>query len=224
MCFGIMGFPRVVHWVGISWGKLLFYTTGCRLHVDNREKIFKNGPVIFVCNHQSLFDILTMYVVLKDVQFRWMAKASLFKIPILGWAMSGSGYIPVDRRNRKKALKSLFMAAKSIQGGSSILIFPESTRSTLPHGQMLPFKKGAFIMAKKAKVVIQPITIWGAQRVVPKSADVKIQRIYPGLLKAIIHDPIMPDDYKDLNAAELSNKLRQIIEEPMARLLEELPM
>jgi 1-acyl-sn-glycerol-3-phosphate acyltransferase len=221
---GLMGLSKMVHWFASSWGRVLFHATGCSLQIENPEKLYKKGPVIVVCNHQSLFDIITLYVILKDIQFRWMAKAALFKLPFLGWAMHQSGYIPVERSNKKLAMQSMFMAAKRIQGGTSVLIFPESTRTTLPEGKMLPFKKGAFIMAKKAKVVIQPITLWGAQRVVPKRFDVKIQRIRPGILKAIVHDPLMPEEYADLKTGDLSDKLKEIIESPMERLRVELPM
>jgi 1-acyl-sn-glycerol-3-phosphate acyltransferase len=113
--FVILRMPSVVHWFARMWGKTLALLSGMRVHVRNKEKVFRNGPVIIVANHQSMFDIPVFYSFL-DTEFRWMAKASLFKIPFVGWGMSGAGYIPVERGDRKKAMESLFQSSRAHPG------------------------------------------------------------------------------------------------------------
>jgi len=207
---------NIVHKFAILWGKGLAHVSGIHITVENKEKIHRDGPVIVVSNHQSLFDILVFYSFL-DIQFRWMAKASLFKIPFFGWGMSGAGYIPVERGEKKKAQKSLFAAAERIKKGASVIIFPEGTRGHVD-GTMLPFKRGGFILAKKAEVVLQPVTIWGANQIVPIQKNAWIQRLYSGRVYVVVHDPIFPEEYRDMPPDELSDKLRAILERPMDRL------
>jgi 1-acyl-sn-glycerol-3-phosphate acyltransferase len=103
------------------------------------------------------------------VQFRWLAKAELFKIPIFGRAMRGVGYISIDRSNRKSAFESLKQAALTIRNGTSVLIFPEGTRSR--DGRILPFKKGGFVLAVDAGVPVVPIIIKGTGGSCPKGSS-----------------------------------------------------
>lgn len=216
--FVILRMPSVVHWFARMWGKTLALLSGMRVHVRNKEKVFRNGPVIIVANHQSMFDIPVFYSFL-DTEFRWMAKASLFKIPFVGWGMSGAGYIPVERGDRKKAMESLFKAAERIQAGASVIIFPEGTRSPDPDQGMLPFKKGGFVLAKKAEVHIQPVTIWGAYHIMPPKQKGKfIQRIFPGPVHVEVHDHIAPETYRDMSHDELMDLVRRVLEAPMERM------
>ena len=208
-----------IHLLGFAWGRALAKTAGIKVEVEGEEHLHRDGPVILVSNHQSMFDIIVLYSAL-DLQFRWMAKASIFKIPIFGWAMASAGYIPVERGDKRKALKSLFDAAEKIREGASVIVFPEATRGPA-NGVMLPFKKGGFILAKKAGVVIQPMTIWGANRIIPKQDQYKIQRVFPGKVKLVIHPPIKPEEFEDNSPEELSVRLRGVLEEPMARLRKE---
>lgn len=208
--------PEQVHQIAFLWGKAIVKFSKIEIEVFDREKIYRNGPVIFVSNHQSLFDILIFYSFL-DVSFRWMAKKSLFKLPIVGPAMKAAEYIPVEREDRKKAMQSLFEAAEQIRSGKSVIIFPEGTRGKID-GNMLPFKKGSFILAKKANVVIQPIAIWGSQYIIPVERDKFFQRIYPGKVWAKVCNPIFPEEYKNLSVDELSEHLRKVLEENIAFL------
>jgi 1-acyl-sn-glycerol-3-phosphate acyltransferase len=116
-------------------------------------------------NHQSNFDIPVLLGCL-PVQFRWLAKAELFKIPIFGRGMRGCGYISIDRSNRKSAFQSLTEAATKIRNGVSVLIFPEGTRSW--DGKILPFKKGGFVLSVDAGVPIVPIVIFNTWSIMHK--------------------------------------------------------
>jgi 1-acyl-sn-glycerol-3-phosphate acyltransferase len=213
-----------VHRIAILWGRAIAKFTRIDIEVYNKEKIYKDGPVIIISNHQSLFDIFIFYSFL-DISFRWMAKKSLFSLPIIGPSMKAAGYIPVEREDRKKSMESLFAAAEQIKNGKSVIIFPEGTRGKID-GNMLPFKRGSFILAKKSNVVLQPVVLWGSQYIIPVERDKFFQRVYPGKVWAIVSDPIFPDQYKNMNADELSNFIRKIMEEKIEFLkqkeLEEL--
>ena len=221
--FGLIRMQNTAHKAGILWGKVGRALTGTKVEIRNREKEYKDGPIILMINHQSMFDILVLYHAI-DIQFRWLIKDSLFKIPIFGQAIKGVGYISVHRGNRKKAMESLFAASKKIKEGTSVLIFPEGHRGKLPHGEMDPFMKGSFILAKKSKVPIQPITIWGCGEILPKDDKVLIQRVYSGEVKVIFHDTIMPKEYENMDLNKLSNHVHSIIESPMEKLRKEVPL
>ena len=122
-----------------------------------------------MCNHQSALDIHSLLVAL-PFEFKFVAKESLFRIPLFGWAMKRAGHISLDRDNPRKALKSMDEAARKIRGGLNIVIFPEGTRGV--GGTLLPFKKGGFALALKAKVPVVPVGIVGTAALQPEGAHV----------------------------------------------------
>ena len=208
--------PDGVHRWAIRWGRALARFSGTNIYVRHLERLHQSGTIILLSNHQSLFDIPTLYAFL-DIPFRWMAKASLFKIPIVGWAMKGADYISVERGDSKQALKSLFDAADQIHSGKSVIIFPEGTRAGAT-GQMGPFKKGGFLLAKKASVTIQPVALWGNHHVVPRIKGTWVQRICPGDVFVEVLDPIQPEQFANMKAEELSKHLYDIMEAAVERL------
>lgn len=205
---------NTIHKVASFWGSTMSKITGNKLVIHGAQNLYTDGSSLVIANHQSICDIFVLYSVLKKIQFRWMAKSNLFKIPILGWAMSGAGYIRVDRSNKKKALQSMFDAAKEIKNGKSVIVFPEGTTGH-NDGSMIPFKKGAFLLAKKSQSVIQPITQFGANHIIPEQQGRWIQRIYSGTVHIYIHPPILPEEYENSSMDELKNQLRTIIEKPL---------
>lgn len=207
-----------VHHVARAWGKAMARLSGAHIIVNNIEQLYRKEPAIILSNHQSMLDIFVIYAFLNK-QFRWMAKSSLFKVPVLGWAMTGAGYIPVERGDRKKALQSLFHAADQIKSGKSVVIFPEATIGT-SDGGMIPFKKGAFILAKKSGVTIQPISMWGAHAVLPDMPNRFLPLIFSGSVYVYVHRPISPEEYAHMSPEELSEYVRKIIEEPILRHME----
>src|SRR4030067_3527944 len=118
----------VVHSIGAFWCRIILALSGVRVRVDGAENIPKGGPVIFMSNHQGAFDIpaLQGYI---PVQFRWAAKKSLFRIPVIGGTTSLAGYIGIDRENAAEAMRNIEEASGKIRGGTSVLVFPEGTRS-----------------------------------------------------------------------------------------------
>ncbi len=204
-----------MHILDGMWARYLVWISRTKLIVEGSDRIFRDGPVIVLSNHQSLYDVAIFYKFL-DIQFRWMAKASIFRLPVIGSAMRAAGYISVEREDRKKALRSLYDAAERIKNGVSVIIFPEGTRGHAD-GTMRNFKNGAFLLAKKAEVTLQPVTIWGANQIIKKEKGKLFQRIHPGIVRVRIHEPIPPADYADMKVDELSDLIRKTIEEPMEK-------
>ena len=128
-----------LHKIARLWGRSILAVSRVKVSVKGMSNIDPLSPYIYMPNHQSNFDIPVLLGHLM-VQFRWLAKMELFKIPIFGRAMRKAGYISIDRYHRDSAFESLAVAAKKIKGGKSVLIFPEGTRSR--DGKIRPFKKG----------------------------------------------------------------------------------
>lgn len=153
------------HRIARVWARSILIVSGIKVAVHGLAHLVADRPVIYMVNHQSNFDIPVLLGRL-PVQFRWLAKAELFRIPILGWGMRGSGYISIDRSNRKSAVRSLVKAAETIRNGTSVLIFPEGTRSR--DGRLQPFKKGGFMLTVDAGVTVIPMVICGTWPIMPK--------------------------------------------------------
>ena len=153
------------HLVARAWARSILFVSGIHVQVNGLENLNVGGSCILMPNHQSNFDIPVLLGCL-PIQFRWLAKAELFKIPIFGRGMRGCGYISIDRSNRKSAFQSLAEAATKIRNGVSVLIFPEGTRSW--DGKILAFKKGGFVLSVDAGVPIVPIIIFNTWSIMPK--------------------------------------------------------
>jgi len=119
---------RRLQWLPRWSGRMLCRAGGLAVTVRGGEQLDPAKSYIFAVNHQSQFDIFVLQAHL-DFDFRWLAKKELFAIPIFGPAMRVAGYIPVDRSHGRRAVQSLDEAAKRIAGGTSVVIFPEGTRS-----------------------------------------------------------------------------------------------
>ncbi|NTW99955.1 MAG: 1-acyl-sn-glycerol-3-phosphate acyltransferase, partial [Geobacteraceae bacterium] len=154
-----------------------------------------DGPVIFMSNHQSNFDILSLLAAMPR-QIHWVAKKELFDIPVFGPSMRRGGYIPLDRSDGRKALQSMDEAAATIHQGKSVVLFPEGTRTQ--DGNLLPFKRGGFILARKAAVPVVPVTINGSGRVNP-AGQIKL---YSGTIHLTVHPPLAVPPELRRNEAE----------------------
>lgn len=183
------------------WARLLLRICRVRVEVHGREKIRPPGPYLFFSNHQSQFDILAAVVTI-PIQFRVLAKRELLYIPVFGWVIALAGFIGIDRTNREKAIKSLDRAAARIRKGTSLLIYAEGTRS--PDGNLLPFKKGGFVLAIQAGVPVIPITIRGSREILPK----KSLTIRPGTITVTVGDPINPREFSLENKEALMERVR----------------
>lgn len=192
------------------WGRGSLFLAGTRVRLRGEEHL-PPGPVIFMSNHQSGFDILTLLAVL-PLDTCWIAKKELFDIPVFGAAMGRGGYIPLDRRDAHRALKSLEVAVQVVRSGKSLLIFPEGTRSK--DFRLLPFKRGGFKLAIQAGVPVIPVTINGSGRVNPAGSI----RLYPGRISVTLHQPIMPP--AGISRPEAEAVLRGKVHDAISSVLE----
>ena len=191
------------HKVGRIWAKCILALSNIRVTVKGLSNLEPGRSYIYMANHMSNFDIPVLQAFL-PVQFRWLAKAELYKIPVFGYAMKRAGYISIDRSDRKSAIESLNKAVKIIRDGISVVIFPEGTRSRTHNIQ--PFKKGGFFLAVDSGVPIIPIIIRGTERIMPK----KQMLIKPGNVTLEIAKPIISSDYTRKTKNDLMDKIRDI--------------
>ena len=193
-----------LHKIARFWGRSILAVSRIKVCVEGLSNIDPQRPYIYMPNHQSNFDIPVLLGHL-TVQFRWLAKMELFKIPIFGRAMRKAGYISIDRQNRESAIKSLEMAAEKISNGVSVLIFPEGTRSR--DGKIRPFKKGGFVTAINAGVPIVPIIITGTRAIMTKGQF----RVNPGQIGMSIQKPIDTTIYSPDSKEALMEHVRRVI-------------
>ncbi|MFZ5798229.1 MAG: lysophospholipid acyltransferase family protein [Thermodesulfobacteriota bacterium] len=151
-------FPKI-------WGRVMCRLAGVRVRVRGTEHLDPGQTYIFMGNHVSQFDIFTFQGYFPH-DFRWIVKKELFRIPIFGAAMRRAGLVAIDRSHGREAMKSLNAAAEHIHSGTSVLIFPEGTRSL--DGTLQPFKAGVISLAIKAGVPVVPVGFIGTYQVLPK--------------------------------------------------------
>lgn len=192
------------HMVARLWAKILLHMTSVKVQVVGSENITAGQSHVFMVNHQSVFDIFVLLAYV-PVQFRWIVKKELFKVPVFGQAMRKAGYIEIDRQNHERALMSLDVAAQKIREGKSVMTFPEGTRSK--DGTVRPFKQGMFYLAVQSGVPIIPVTIVGTAGIMPKHS----LRINPKKVTMIIDKPIDVRDYNVENRGELITRVYDII-------------
>jgi len=171
------------HRIASLWSRLLCRLNGIVVEIRGLENVQRDRAQIFVANHQGYFDIFALSGYL-PVQLRWVAKASLFRIPFVGWSMRAAGYIPVERADKKKALQSFLDTIEKIKAGCSVVLFPEGTRSE--NGVIGPFKKGGHLLAARSGAPMVPVTILGTGAIIRKGSA----RIRPGPVRIIISPPV----------------------------------
>ena len=159
---------NLLHKVATWWAKSIIQCNPWwTFEIFGKENLpDENTPVVYVANHQSQADILAVFLI--NRQFRWLAKDSLFKIPFFGWAMRAVGYVPVKRGDKRSHIRCFRRAREHLEQGTSMLFFPEGTRSS--DGKLQTFKNGAFRLAADAKVGVVPITLEGASHLLPKGS------------------------------------------------------
>ena len=186
------------------WSWLILTTSGIRTRVEGLENLTHLKTAIYCANHQSAMDIPILFVNL-PVQFRFVAKRSLFRMPFLGWHLKRSGHIPVDRERPREAMKSLDEAAEKIRAGSSVILFPEGHRSR--NGKIAAFKSGSFYLAIQSGVPVVPITLNGTRAVLKPDT----YHVRAGQTEMIVHPPIPTNTLTRGDVEALSDKVREQI-------------
>lgn len=170
-------------WPGAIWGYLFCLISLVRVKVSGRDNISKGQSYVFVANHQSAFDIFSVYGHLGH-NFRWMMKKALEHIPLVGYSCKVSGHIFVDNSSPSAVKATMETAEKRLAGGMSVVVFPEGSRTH--DGRMHPFRRGAFSLAVEFGLPVVPITIDGAYKILRRGSLLP----RPGRILLTIHKPI----------------------------------
>ncbi len=196
---------RFVQIAGVAWTRFNSFITPMLVTVIGKENIRKNQSYVIVANHQSLFDIFAIYGWL-PVDFRWVMKIELRRVPVLGYYCYKAGHIYIDRSNHQRAIDSINAAKNKIKDGTCIVFFPEGTRTM--NGELLEFKKGAFKFALDINLPILPVTIVGTRDILPAGTI----GLFPGRAKIILHEPIEVTGYTEDNIKDLMSRVRQSVQ------------
>ncbi len=189
--------------VGVRiWAWMVAKSMGLTFSCQGAEKVAPGTSYIVTPNHQSNSDILALVRML-PLEFRWVVKRELLKIPLFGWALARTGAIALNRADRAQSISSLQRAQSKLQGGWSVLIYPEGTRS--PDGNIQEFKKGAFMMAVQTGIPILPVTCNGAFKVLPRDTIA----LRPGHITVTIGEPIDTTGLTVEGVPQLMEKTRQ---------------
>jgi 1-acyl-sn-glycerol-3-phosphate acyltransferase len=189
---------RCAHW----WGRLILWTSGVRLERRGAPLPPAGTSCVFVANHSSTYDTPILLTALSH-QLRIMAKATLGYVPFIGWHLSRSGHLLVDRKNPGA---SIFKKMKRLIGeGASLMVFPEASRTT--DGRMRPFKPGIFLLAIESGLPIVPVSIVGSRIVMPKGRLM----VCPATVQVTLHESVPTSNLTRADARALANRIRTIV-------------
>lgn len=160
--------PRLMYRAGGLGVRIGFLLVGIRLKVIGREHL--QPAAVYACNHASNIEPPAVFMALRPLfpRLRVLYKAELRGLPILVWAFDAAGFIPLQRGNPEQSRPAIERAAEALRAGNSFVIFPEGTRSRT--GELLPFKKGGFLMAIKAQAPIVPVAVSGGRHAMRKGS------------------------------------------------------
>ena len=200
------------HRYSCFWGSVyLWLNPFWPMRVEGREKIDPSQVYVAVSNHQSMLDILVIHSLF--FHFKWVSKRENLYIPFVGWNMILNRYVVLDRASRKSFMRMMRDCRRHIEQGSSIMIFPEGTRST--DGNLGNFKDGAFRLAHQMKCPVLPIVLDGTGESLPKRGFV-IYKKTPISVRVL--DPVMPGEFEDADSRELGKRVREVMVSALANL------
>jgi 1-acyl-sn-glycerol-3-phosphate acyltransferase len=188
------------------WAAGLLAVSGVRLVVHRPAELDLRASYVYLANHQSLFDIPALLLAVPG-RIRMVAKQSLFRIPVFGWAIAAAGFVSVDRADRTAARQSFAAAERQLRAGGSILLFPEGTRAT--GDTLLPFKRGGFLLALRTGLPIVPVGVRGTRAVQPRGR----RSIQPGVVEVRFGAPIVVADFGIRRKRELIAEVRRRLAE-----------
>lgn len=193
------------------WGRLTIRLLFLPVRVTGREHLEHGRSYVFVSNHQGAFDIFLLSGFLGR-EFKWMMKASLRKIPFVGYACRRAGFIFVDKSSRRAIAETMSAARRQLVNGTSLAVFPEGARTFTGH--MGVFRRGAFQLADELGLSVVPITIDGSFDVMPRTRDFHFAAWHP--LRLTIHAPIHP-------TAQGHENVKRMLDESYAAIMGGLP-
>ena len=195
--------PGAVQALSRVWSRLLLRLFRVEVRSEGQDQ-HPAGPAVYAANHSSSLDILVVLAHL-PVDVRIIYKKSLSYVPLLGWSIAVGGHIPIDRSNPFRARRSLQRAAERIRGGTSVLVFPEGTRS--PDGSVRHFKRGSFSLALEAGVPVVPVSLVGVKALVPRG----LTTLRPGRITLRVHPAISVSGRSRDDAEPLAEETRRVV-------------
>ena len=187
------------------WARCILFVSGVRVRAEGLEKIDLSKPYVIAANHASYMDTPVILSFIK-LQFRFLAKEELFKIPFLGSHLKAAGHVPVPREDPRAAIKTMSQAAENIREKAiSMLIFPEGGRTR--DGHLQPFKEGVAYIAIKAGVPIVPVGITGTRAVIPMGSGV----VKPGRVTLRVGDPIATEGLTLKDRQAITDRVRESV-------------
>jgi len=194
----------VLHQFTCFWASLYTWVNPLwPVALSGREKIRRGETYVMVSNHLSLLDILVLFRLFRH--YKWVSKIENFRIPFIGWNMRLNRYIELRRGERESVIRMMSDCERTLRAGSSILMFPEGTRSRT--GELQAFKSGAFELALRTASPILPIVIEGTSDALPKRGFVLRGR-HP--IRVRVLDPIPADSFAQMSAKELAEQTRAL--------------
>ena len=195
----------VTHWLLVCQGSILCWIIPIwKIEVEGREKAVRGKTYVIISNHQSMMDVVMIFFL--RYRFKSVSKIENTKIPVLGWYIRMADYITVDRVNEQSKSGMLEKSLKCLKNGTSIMIFPEGTRSN--NDEIGRFKRGAFLLAMQAELPILPVLIDGTGGILPKDGLVFASG---KRIRIKVLDPVPPESFGTDNSDELGLKLRSLM-------------
>ena len=198
------------YYPGKCWSWFVCTVLLIPVSVEGKENINRHTSYVFVANHQGPMDIFLIYGYLGR-NFKWMMKKALRKIPLVGYACEKARHIFVDKSGAKKIQGTIEQARATLQGGTSLVVFPEGSRTFTGH--MGTFRKGAFVLADDLQLPVVPITIDGSFDVLTRMEGFNFVHRHP--MRLIIHKPIYPTSH---SPEDIRQTMQQSYETIMAAL------
>ncbi len=196
---------RVIAFASLVWSRVVLFLAGVHLTIEGKERVADRLPRFYMGNHQSALDIPILLAAL-DGHVRFMAKDTLFRIPIFGWVLLRYGYAPVDRSNPRVTLRMLDrMLERLRRNPMSMAVFPEGTRSS--DGRLLIFRRGTMKVGQRSGLPIVPVTIDGSLAVYNRERFAA----RPGPVKLVFGEPIPAEVVANMTTAELHDRVKATI-------------
>ncbi len=196
---------RTIHfYCAVPWSKIIMWGAGVRAEIEGLSNIESDRGYIFIPNHLSFFDIFSLLACL-SVDFKFILKQELMRIPVLGWSMRRAGYISIDRSSAAKTRLTFKRAVQRIKDGTSLIIFAEGTRSS--DGILQPLKRGAFQLAIASGSPVVPVAIQGTREIMPKGSF-KMQK---GSIRIQVGTPVETTTYTKQTIPQLIDKVTETL-------------
>ena len=196
-------------WCARWWCRLVAWSIFARIRVYGVEHVHAGQPYVYMANHSSLIDTPALFAYL-PYPFLIMAKRELFFVPFMGWHLWTAGHFPIDRRDRRKTVRSLRRVIEGVRSGKSLAVFPEGTRTR--DGRLQEFHPATFKIALRAGVPIVPVTIRGTFALLPSTTLAP----RPGRVEVILGEPIETRDYDEKRLPELIERTKNVIRRTLA--------